>query len=124
MDLQELINNAREATHNGELRKALDYYNQAFDLLVKESSEYVSKKDGVSDDIGETRLINPKYFDESKSYLKRDKTAAVISNNMGVIFAKLTDYEAAEKFFTQAIELTPDDYDYSDPVIGFSELKK
>ncbi len=63
-------------------------------------------------------------FEECEKYLKRDKVAAVISNNIGVIFAELGDYKNAEKFFNQAIKLAPDEVDYKEPQKNLEELKK
>ena len=124
MELQEFINKAREAKRNGNLMVALDYYNEAFDMLIREATQHARKQEGAFIDEGDTRKIMPKMFEENKKYLKKDKTAAVISNNMGVIFAELKDYEGAEKFFNQAIELTPDGIEYKDPEKNLEELKK
>ncbi len=66
----------------------------------------------------------PKLFEECEKYLKRDEVAAVISNNIGVIFAELGDYKNAEKFFNQAIELAPDEVDYKEPQKNLEGLKK
>lgn len=124
MKLQEFINKAREAKQKGALRDSLNYYNEAFNMLIREADEYAHKQGGTFIDEGDTRKIMPKLFEESKNYLKRDKVSAVISNNMGVIFAQLRDYETAERFFKQAIELTPDAVEYKDPQRNLEELKK
>lgn len=124
MDLQELLNQAWETKKEGNLQKALNLYNQAFDILIKEAIEYSHNSGNTVIDDEKTRKILPSYFTKSKEYLKRDKVAAVISNNIGTIFAELNDFENAEKFFHQSIDLTPDNKDYQDPYIALEELKK
>lgn len=128
MDLQELLNRAWDLKKNGEKLEALKLYNQAFDILSKEAQRFAHDSGGTYEDAEENgdkvRKILPKFFDKAKEYLKRDKVAAVISNNMGTIFAELGDNEGAKKMFEQAIELTPDREDYTDPKIGLAELRK
>lgn len=128
MNLQELLNRAWELKKSGERLEALKLYSQSFDILSKEAQKYAHNSEGTYEDIEENgenvRKISTKFFDKAKEYLKRDKVAAVISNNMGTILAELSDYEGAKKMFEQAIELTPDNMEYPDPKIGLGELEK
>jgi tetratricopeptide (TPR) repeat protein len=124
MELQELLNQAWQLKKEGDLKMALNLYNQAFDTLIKETSNYAHDSGDTVIDDEKSRKILPAYFSKSKEYLKRDKVAAVISNNMGTIFAELGDFESAEKFFHQAIDLTPNNENYQDPHIALQELKK
>ena len=124
MDLQELIDKAWNLKQKGERLEALKLYNQAFDILIKESTEYARNFNGVLIDNGQTRKILPKYFEKTKEYLKNERATRIISNNMGVILAELGNFEGAKKMFEQAIELTPDDINYQDPKIGLRELEK
>ena len=128
MDLQELLNKAWKLKKKSEKLEALKLYNQAFDILSKEAQQHAHDSEGAYEDIekrGEKiRKILPKFFNKVREYLKRNKIAAVISNNMGTIFAKLGDYENAKKMFEQAIELTPDGENYPDPKTGLQELEK
>lgn len=124
MDVQEILNKAQELRQGGQLKLALAAYSDAFDILTEEADEYARKIEGSVVDVGKLRTITAKLFEESQKYLKRDKMAAVISNNMGTIFAESEDLESAEKMFNQAIELTPDGLDYPDPKIGLESLNK
>ena len=128
MDLQNLLNRASDSKKKGEFIEALKFYSRAFDILISEASSYShSKGDSFLDSEENGKKISkvlPKHFEYSKEYLKKNNIAAVISNNMGTILAEMSDFEGAKKMFEQAIELTPDREDYSDPKIGLKELKK
>jgi tetratricopeptide (TPR) repeat protein len=123
-NIQELVNKAQELKEGGDFHAALACYSDIFDLLIKESDEYARKQEGSIIDVGKLRTITTKLFEESRKYLKRDKTAAIISNNMGSLFARLGDVDNAKKMFEQAIDLTPDDKEYTDPKIGLIALGK
>ena len=122
--LQLLIDKAKELKQKGEFQEALDCYNEVFDLLVREANEKARNCEGTVVDKGETRTILPKFFEEAKKYLKQDKTVAVVSNNMGVIFAELGDLGNARKMFEQAVDLTPDRIEYKDPETNLRELEE
>ncbi|MFA6534267.1 MAG: hypothetical protein WCT37_03780 [Patescibacteria group bacterium] len=123
-DVQGLVNKAQELKEKGDLNGALACYSDTFDLMIKEADEYARKQEGSIVDVGKVRTITPKFFEESKKYLKQDMTVAIISNNMGTLFARLGDEENARKMFEQAIDFTPDNREYFDPKIGLRELKK
>ncbi len=44
MELQELINKAKEIKQKGALKAALNYYNEAFDVLIREADDYDAHK--------------------------------------------------------------------------------
>ena len=121
--LQKLLDKAWKLKKIGERELALACYNDCFELLSKEAGKHARNQDGAVVDIGTTRRINPKLFEEVKYYLKRDKTSAVISNNMGVIYAELGDYKKARQLFEQAIDLTPGNIGYPDPHTSLKELQ-
>ena len=123
-NIQELVNKAQELKESGNFEAALACYSDTFDLLIKESNEYARNQEGSIIDVGNLRTITTKLFEESRMYLKRDMTAAIISNNMGSLYARLGDIDNAKKMFEQAIDLTPDDKEYSDPKVGLIELGK
>lgn len=123
-DIQVLVNRAVELKNEGNLVAALSCYNDAFDMLIHEASSYARQQDGSVKDIGSVRAIMPKLFDESKKYLKSDMAAAIISNNMGTLMARLGDFDGAKKMFEQSVDLTPDNKAYNDPVLGLKELEK
>ena len=128
MQAQELFNQAWELKKTGNLMEALKLYSKLFEILTAQATDHAHAQSGSFIDKMENgkkiRIISPKMFNETSNYLKKDKVAATISNNMAVIFAELGDFEAAKKFFEQAIELTPVDIDYPDPKIGLQELSK
>jgi len=122
--IQILINRAVELKNEGNLVAALSCYNDAFDMLIHEANSYARQQDGSVKDIGSVRAIMPKLFDDVKKYLKLDMTAAIISNNMGTLMARLGDFDGAKKMFEQSVDLTPDNKAYNDPIIGLKELEK
>jgi tetratricopeptide (TPR) repeat protein len=122
-DLQNKINKAKEYKENKKSLEALGIYNQIFNFLCKEAANHAHKPDNFKD-VGKTRKIFPGFFRDSKEFLKRDELACKISNNMGTIFAESGDIDSAESMFKQSIDLTPDDMDYKDPVIGLQNIKR
>lgn len=121
---EELMKMAKGAKQKGKLKAALHYYSQAFDQLMREANVYARQKEGAVIDEGKTVNIMPKLFEETQKYLKKDMAAAIISNNMGVLFAKMGAHSDAETFFKQAVELTPDGVENKDPARNLAELKK
>lgn len=101
------INKAVEHKNKGRLPEAIEAYSEAFDFLLMEAKNFAQKNVGYIDN-GETRSVPKEYFDAIQNYLRRDENAARISNNGGVLFAQMGDYETAEKWFQQAIELHPE----------------
>lgn len=124
MDLQKLINKAQEAKQKGNKKVALQVYSDAFDILTKEAGDYARNQKGTHEQEGSTSKILPKFFEVSKSYLKRDKVASVVSNNIGVLLGEFGDNGGAKKMFNQAIDLTPDKEFYEDPKKNLAELEK
>lgn len=107
MDTVEIyIQQAIEHKNAGRLQEALEAYSEAFDYLLMEARSFAKKTAGYKDE-GETRKIPQEYFDAVRNYLRRDENAARISNNGGVLFARLGDHETAKKWFEQAIDLHP-----------------
>lgn len=121
-DIQGLVNKAQELKDSGKYQEALACYNDAMDLLVKESNNYARNQEGTHQDIGKIRALSTKFFEESRKFLKQDMTAAIISNNMGSLYARLGDFENAKKMFEDAVNLTPDGIEYNDPKIGLTEI--
>lgn len=128
MDLQELLNKASDLKKNSKHSEAFKMYSAAFDILVKEANSYASSFENIGYETIEegkrTWTDTPAFFDKAKEYMKRDKTATVISNNMGVILAELGDLDNAKEWFRQAMELIPDHMDYPDPQINLKNLEK
>lgn len=124
MDTVELlIKQAVEHKKNNKLEDAVASYSEAFDYLPIEAKNYARKTVGYKDK-GENRTISPEYFDAIKKYLQRDKNASHISNNIGVLFARLQDYESAKKFFEQAMDLYPDGEEYKEAITNLRNIER
>ncbi len=122
MDIQKLINEAREYKNAGKLANALSCYNAVMDQLCSEAAEYARSQPDSYFDIGDERRFTLKYFEYADGYLKRDNVASVVNNNMGVIFAELKDFENAKKSFAESIKYTSDGINYPDPKINLENL--
>ena len=123
MDTIELfINQAIEFKKNNKLEEAIASYSEAFDYLLMEARNYAQKTVGYIDE-GEKRTISQEYFNAVQKYFQRDKNASHISNNAGVLFARLGDYENAKKWFQQAIDLYPVGEIYEEAVVNRNNLK-
>lgn len=123
MELNELLEKAYEQRNSEKFKESLESYNEAFDLLVKEAAEHAKKSCPVFES-NEEKEISPKYLKMFNDYLKKDKRACIISNNMGVLFAQMGEKASAKIFFEQAIDLTPEGEKYDDPYIGLEVLDK
>lgn len=129
MNFQELVEKAQKLHKIGERTEALKYYNEAFEKLADEATIHAHSQPGTFRDDATTkgekvRTVLPKLFDETKNFLKRDRTAYVLLKNMAVIYHELGDDKGAINALEQAIELTPDGEDNSDAKIGLEKLKK
>lgn len=129
MNFQELIEKAQKLHKIGKRTEALKYYNEAFEKLSDEAAIHAHSQPGTfRDDVttkGEkVRTVLPKLFNETKKFLKRDRTAYVLLKNIAVIYHELGNDKGAINALEQAIELTPDGEDNSDAKIGLEKLKK
>lgn len=123
MDAVELfINQAIEHKKNNRFHEAISSYSEAFDYLIMEARNFAQKTVGYIDK-GKTRTIFPEYFDAVRSYFRRDKNASHISNNMGVLYARLNDLKSARKLFKQAIEFYPKNEVYKEAIKNLEEIK-
>lgn len=122
MDIQKLINEGRDYKNAGKLASALSCYNAVMDQLCSEAAEFARSQPDSYFDIRDERRFTPKYFEYADSYLKRDKIASRVSNNIGVIFAELKNFDSAKKYFYEAIKYTPKNDAYSDPETNLKNL--
>lgn len=120
----EKFNKAWGLKKQGKLKDALDLYMSLYDELIKEAAEYAGSIPGTEITDGKTVTMMPSFMTEAEKFLKREKLACTILNNMGVIYAEVGDKESARNCFEQSIELTPDGVDYPNPKIGLKELDK
>ncbi|MCG2809011.1 MAG: hypothetical protein L6275_01555, partial [Candidatus Portnoybacteria bacterium] len=90
---QEKFNKAWQYKKEGKFSDAIKLYDELYNQLIKEATEYARNFNGSQIDEGETRKVMPQFFNKADEYLKRDDLTCTILNNMGVIFAELGDKE-------------------------------
>jgi tetratricopeptide (TPR) repeat protein len=122
MEIKNILDHAYCSKNDGKNKDSLKMYSEAFDLLVAEAAEYAKGSEAMFTD-AEKKTVSKKYLEKFNEYLKKDKRACVISNNMGVLFAQTGEKASAKVFFEQAIDLTPKSEKYDDPYIGLEVLK-
>ena len=120
LELQKIIDEAMALGHEGDLGKAIRRLSGALDILVAGAKSYAQKCEPVSEN---DRGVSDQYLIKFNEYLKKDKTACVLSNAMALMFAKNGNVSSAVIFFEQAIDLTPAGMVYDDPHIGLEMLK-
>jgi len=122
--INHLITHAGELEKAGELEQALERYSKALDVLVVAAKDYAQLAGpGVIAAVVGTGSITDQYLEKFNECLKKDKTAAIVSNRMGLLFAKTGNKASAKAFFDQAIDLTPAGVVYDDPHVGLEMLK-
>ncbi|MFZ3074048.1 MAG: hypothetical protein WA093_02880 [Minisyncoccales bacterium] len=123
IQMNKIIREAENFEKAGELGNALEYYSRALDVLVLAAKDYaeISEEGQISAVMG-TGQISAQYMARFNDYLKKDKTAAVVSNRMGLVFARMENKASARAFFEQAIDLTPGYLEYNDPHIGLEMI--
>lgn len=110
---QEKFDSAWILKKQGNFEEAMSLYSELYEQLIKDGFE---RTGGVTDsEKGDQERIN--------SYLKGDKLACTILNNMAVILAEAGNKNAARNYFELSIKLTPENFDYQDPIIGLKELE-
>lgn len=122
-ELQQLINDAVSARKQKNFTLAAKLYDQAFDALIKEATEYARKQSDTVIDEGTASKILPAYFAYADGYLKRDKIACTVANNLGVALADMGDKTNARKMLLEAIRLTPEGFDYQEPYINLKSIE-
>jgi len=123
--INELMREGEMAQRNEDLGKSLGYYSKAMDVLVARAKAYAQKAEpAVMEAIVGSGVVSAQYLSKFNEYLKKDHTAAIVSNNMAMLFAKMGNKASARDFFEQAIDLTPSGAAYDDPHIGLEMLKK
>ncbi len=111
----------------GRITEALDSYNEGTERMFELASAQVHKNPSLCYreeviDGKATRTVLPYVFVKTFELLKSNPLYATLRNNAGVCFAELGDIESARNLYMEAIEYTPDGYDYSDPVRNLESL--
>jgi Flp pilus assembly protein TadD len=111
----------------GRFREALESYEEGTERLMELVSAEVQKdpskcyRDEFIDGKA-TRTILPYVLTKTFELLKANLLYAGLRNNAGVCLLELGDVERARKLFQDAIECTPDGYDYPDPVRNLKQI--
>ena len=123
--IEKLINCGNDFEKAGDFEKAMEAYTRAMDILVDiaKSQAQIADPLMVSAVMG-SGIVSQDFLKKFNDCLKRNQTAAIVSNSMAMIFAKMGDMASARDFFEQAIDLTPNGVAYNDPYIGLEMLKK
>lgn len=110
---QQKFDSARVFKKERKYEEAMALYSELYEQLIRDAFEHTGKPT-KSEKEDEERINN---------YLKGDKMACTILNNMAVILAEVGNKEGAKKYFELSITVTPSDLDYQNPIIGLKELE-
>jgi tetratricopeptide (TPR) repeat protein len=123
--LKQLVSEAEELHKRGANVKALENYSKALDILVDAAKAAAEKSEpAMLQAVMGSGMMSQEYLKKFNDYLKKDQTAAIISNNMAMLFSQMGDKASAKAFFEQAIDFTPKGVCYDDPHVGLEVLKK
>lgn len=114
-DMEQLLEKALKLEQQGEKDQALETLSKAFDVLIDEAGAYARAEVGENKDTDELRAMAPTLIEYSTVFLRRNLTAAMILNNMGLLFGELGQYDAAVQKFEEAVRLTPASIEFDDP---------
>ncbi len=121
-DMEQLLEKALKLEEQGEKDEALEALSQAFDILIDHAGAYARAEVGGITDVDGLRALTPTLLEHSTTYLRKDLTAAMILNNMGLLFLELEQYDAAGQKFQEAIDLIPHNTEYDDPADNMQAL--
>lgn len=108
------MQNALQLEQQGEKEEALLALSKAFDVLIDEAGAYARSQETVTD-IEHLRARAPQLLENSNKYLRQNLTAAMILNNMGLLFMELEQFDAAKQKFEESVAVIPLEEDYSEP---------
>lgn len=114
-DMEQLLEKALKLEQQGEKDEALETLSHAFDILIDEAGAYARAEVGEGKEIDELRALAPTLIEYSTVFLRQNLTAAMILNNMGLLFLELGQYDAAVQKFEESVRLTPANIEYDDP---------
>ena len=114
-DIRILMQKASACKESRDIDGALSAYNDAFNILIERAAAYAREQESQVVDLQALRAMTPALFAHSDEYLKRDLTAAIILNEMGLLFQSQKEYENAQQKFSEATRYIPDGEDFADP---------
>ena len=113
-EMETLVEAAFQLEQQGEKEEALITLSKAFDLLIEEAAVYARSQETTTD-IEVLRARAPQLLENSNKFLQQNLKAAMILNNMGLLFMELEQFDAAKQKFEESINLTPVEENYSEP---------
>lgn len=113
--MEQLLETALALEKQGEKEESLVVLSRAFDVLIDQAGIYARAQESATTDIEELRALAPRLIEHSNTFLRANVTAAMILNNMGLLFTELEQHDAALQKFEEAVRLTPPDTEYDDP---------
>jgi|GEM_PF-1649617 len=119
--IEQLVQKALELEQQGEKDEALTTLSAAFDMLVEEAGVHAKAVLGTTD-TEELRLKTSELINHSNQYLRKNLTASMLLNNMGLLFMELGEYDASKQKFEESNSLIPDNTQYNDPVENLQTL--
>ncbi|HEY0979942.1 MAG TPA: tetratricopeptide repeat protein [Candidatus Paceibacterota bacterium] len=114
-EMEQLLEKALKLEQQGEKDEALETLSHAFDILIDEAGAYAKAQESTVTDPDELRAMAPVLIEHSTVFLRQNLTAAMILNNMGLLFGELGQYDAAVQKFEEAVRLTPANTEFDDP---------
>lgn len=125
MDLiQTAILKGHQAEKIGDLNEALEAFNQAFNLLIDQASQFALEQIGPLEDKEELRKFSSVLLQYSRDYLSRDLLASTILNEMGILFEAMEELINAKQKFSEAMEYIPQGLSYDEPKDNLARLEQ
>lgn len=113
-EMETLVEAAFQLEQQGEKEEALLTLSKAFDLLIDQAGIYARTQETATD-LDVLRARAPQLIENSNKFLRQNLTAAMLLNNMGMLFMELEQFDAAKQKFEESINLTPQTEEYADP---------
>lgn len=122
--IQAAILRGHQAEKLGNLSEALEAFNEAFNLLIDQASQFALEQIGSVEDKEELRKFSPVLLQYSQDYLSRDLLASTILNEMGILFEALEELTNAKQKFSEALDYIPQGLNYNEPKDNLDRLEQ
>lgn len=114
-EIEVLLGQARELENGGKGEEALVLVSRAFDMLIEEAGKYAQAQVGTTD-VAVLQEQKEIVLAHSNDFLQKDLTAAMLLNNLGLLFMSLGHYDEAKQKFQESAAMVPANEEYNDPV--------
>ena len=111
----------------GRYKHALETYEQGIERLMASVSAVVHSDESrcYTEEIVDgkrIRTVLPYVLMKTREMLRANPLYAIFTNNVGVCFEEIGQLDEARVHFAEAVELTPDGYNYPDPLLNLRRL--